>query len=133
MAEQSLYGTYNGHPTKLEYLANPNGHLSLVHVIQIQNETAGTWYEAFLDAHSGQHLSSTNFVSHATVSTLSGIFLQELTHQVQQYTVLPVPGEAVPPDGFKVLTDPEDDVSSPSIIGYPGWHCVSTSSTTDTS
>jgi len=76
--ENQLDGTRNGHPAKLEYLANPNGHLSLVHVIQIQNETSGTWYEAFVDAHSGQLLSLTDFVSHATASTLSKLSVTQL-------------------------------------------------------
>jgi len=80
MVEKKLNGARNGHPAKLEYLANPNGHLSLVHVIQIQNETSGTWYEAFMDAHSdsGQLLSLTDFVSHATASTLSKLSVTQL-------------------------------------------------------
>lgn len=66
-AEEALEGKYNGHPAALEYLARPDGTVSLTHVIQIRNEEAGTWYEAFVDAHSGEILSVTNFVSDATV------------------------------------------------------------------
>ncbi|KIJ95038.1 hypothetical protein K443DRAFT_639795 [Laccaria amethystina LaAM-08-1] len=53
-AEGLLNGTYNGHPTKTHYLATSNSHLALVHAIQIENENLGTFYEAFVDAHSGQ-------------------------------------------------------------------------------
>ncbi|KAJ6627922.1 Fungalysin metallopeptidase-domain-containing protein [Mycena sp. CBHHK59/15] len=115
LAQQELDGTHNGHPAKLEYLMKPDGHLVLAHVIQIQNEDTGTWYEVFMDAHSGQLLSLNDF---------------NLT--TEQYTVLPIPGEAVPPDGFKMLTDPAHTVASPSIIADPGWYSVSTSSTTTT-
>ncbi|KDR71798.1 hypothetical protein GALMADRAFT_143583 [Galerina marginata CBS 339.88] len=108
-AERRLSGTHNGHPTKTQYLATANGHLALVHAIQIANAGLGTFYEAFVDAHSGQLLSLTDF-----------------------YTVLPTPGGAAPPDGFQVLTDPEDNIASPSIIDWPGWHSISTTSTTTT-
>lgn len=113
-AEGLLNGTYTGHPTKTQYLATSNSHLALVHAIQIENENLGTFYEAFVDAHSGQLLSLTDFVCYAS------------------YTVLPTPGGAAPPDGFQVLTNPEDNVASPSIIDWPGWHSVSTTRTTTT-
>lgn len=56
------------HPATLEYLARPDGSVALVHVVQIQNEETGTWYEAFVDAHSRTILSVTDFVSDASVS-----------------------------------------------------------------
>jgi extracellular elastinolytic metalloproteinase len=68
--EELLEGKYNGHPPTLEYLARPNGFVSLVHVVQIRNEEADTWYEAFIDAHSGELLSITDFVSDASVNGL---------------------------------------------------------------
>jgi extracellular elastinolytic metalloproteinase len=40
----------------------------LTHVVQIQNNKTGAWYEAFVDAHSGDLVSVTDFVSHADVS-----------------------------------------------------------------
>lgn len=52
----------------LEYLAKENGSLALTHVFHVINETAGTYYEAFVDAHSGELVSVTDFVAHATVS-----------------------------------------------------------------
>lgn len=62
-AEEKFNGSYNEHPTKLEYYAQPDGSAVLVHVIQIQNNATGTWVEAHVDAHSGEVVSSVNFVS----------------------------------------------------------------------
>lgn len=67
-AEDALDGKYNNHPTSLEYLARPDGSVSLVHVIQIQNEEVNSWYEAYVDAHSGEILSVTDFTADASVS-----------------------------------------------------------------
>ncbi|KAJ7087425.1 Fungalysin metallopeptidase-domain-containing protein [Mycena epipterygia] len=108
MAERHAVGAHNGHPPKMEYLLGPDSHLALVHVIQIQNDDEGTWHEAFIDAHSGQLLSLNDFVCHSTA-------------------ILPISGDAVPPDGFETSTDPADTTASPS-----GWHTVGTSSTTTT-
>ncbi|KAJ7749849.1 hypothetical protein DFH07DRAFT_746553, partial [Mycena maculata] len=118
IAEQHAGGTHNGHPPKLEYLMQPDDHLALVHVIQIRNDEAGTWYETYIDAHSGQPLFLNDFASHSTAGNFSGM-----------YTVLPIPGDAMPPNGFKKITDPGDDTASPSIIAYPCWHSVSTVTT----
>jgi extracellular elastinolytic metalloproteinase len=131
-AEGLLNGTYTGHPTKTHYLATSNSHLALVHAIQIENENLGTFYEAFVDAHSGQLLSLTDFVCYASASRSCNQFTCSRTEFRQQYTVLPTPGGAAPPDGFQVLTNPEDNIASPSIIDWPGWHSVSTTSTTTT-
>lgn len=65
--EGALDGTFNGQEPGLEYLARPDGSIALAHVIQIQNEEAGTWVEAYVDAHSGDILSVSDFVSHASV------------------------------------------------------------------
>jgi len=54
----------------VEYISKPDGSAALAHVIQIVNEQAGTWYEAFVDAHSGELLSVTDFVTKAAVSGL---------------------------------------------------------------
>jgi hypothetical protein len=64
-AEVELSGEYNGHPTTIEYLAKDDGSVALTHVVQIQNDQ-GAWYEAFVDAHSGDLLSVTDFVTKLT-------------------------------------------------------------------
>jgi hypothetical protein len=66
-AEKALDGKFNEHPATLEYLAKDDGSVALTHVVQIRNEAAGTWYQAFVDAHSGDLLSITDFVSQASV------------------------------------------------------------------
>jgi extracellular elastinolytic metalloproteinase len=45
-----------------------DGTAVLTHVMQIQNDEAGTWFEAFVDAHSGELVSVTDFVSKASVN-----------------------------------------------------------------
>jgi extracellular elastinolytic metalloproteinase len=65
--EEALDGKYNGHPTRLEYLARPDGSASLVFAAQIENIESNTWYEAFIDAHSGELLSVVDFTADATV------------------------------------------------------------------
>ena len=66
--EGLLEGKYNGHPTSLEYLARPDGSAVLTFVAQIQNEAENTWYEAFIDAHSGDLVSVIDFTAEAAVS-----------------------------------------------------------------
>jgi len=78
-AERQLNGRYNSQPTKVQYLATSNGHLALVHAIQIENDELGTCYEAFIDAHSGQLLSLTDFVCYASASQPSNPSATELT------------------------------------------------------
>ncbi|KAH8991258.1 Fungalysin metallopeptidase-domain-containing protein [Lactarius akahatsu] len=97
-AEKTLAGTYNGHPPTLEFVVQPNGFAALAHVIQIQNEATGTWYEAFVDAHNNTLLSLTDFVAKAS------------------YRVLPI-HELDPSQGFQTITDPQDKSASPN-----GWH-----------
>ncbi|KAH9173736.1 Fungalysin metallopeptidase-domain-containing protein [Lactarius sanguifluus] len=97
-AEKTLAGTYNGHPPTLEFVVQPNGFAALTHVIQIQNEATGTWYEAFVDAHNNTLLSLTDFVAKAS------------------YRVLPI-HEQDPTQGFQTITDPQDMSASPN-----GWH-----------
>ena len=80
-AEHAMNGNHNGHPPKLEYFLHPDGHLALAHVIQIQNENLGTWVDAFIDAHSGDHLSSINYVCHGdgTASKSIKLLVSKLT------------------------------------------------------
>lgn len=68
--EELLGGQFNNHPPSLEYLVRPDMSVALTHVLQIQNITDGTWYEAYICAHTGQLLSVNNFVAHASVSTV---------------------------------------------------------------
>ncbi|KAH9053792.1 Fungalysin metallopeptidase-domain-containing protein [Lactarius vividus] len=97
-AEKTLDGTYNGHPPTLEFFVQPNGFAALAHVIQIQNEATGTWYEAFVDAHENTLLSVTDFVAKAS------------------YRVLQI-HEQDPSQGFQTIIDPQDTSASPN-----GWH-----------
>lgn len=49
-------------------MARPDGSLSLVHSVQIQNEDAGSWYSAKVDAHSGDMLNVVDYVNDLAVS-----------------------------------------------------------------
>ncbi|KAJ6554765.1 Fungalysin metallopeptidase-domain-containing protein [Mycena capillaripes] len=100
---------HNNIPTTLEYLVNAENTASLVHVVQVQNLEQDIWYEAFVDAHSGEFISANDFVSNAAYRVLP-IFKQDLT------------------EGFEVLVDPQDSVSSPL-----GWHNDGTTTSNDTS
>ncbi|KAI0260276.1 Fungalysin metallopeptidase-domain-containing protein [Gloeopeniophorella convolvens] len=107
-AEEALGGTFNGHPATLEFLAQADGSAALTHVVQIQNESTGAWFEAFVDAHANKLLSVTDFVAKAS------------------YRVLPI-NEEILTQGFQVLTDPQDVTASPD-----GWHSDGTTTTTTT-
>ncbi|KAI3595093.1 putative extracellular elastinolytic metalloproteinase precursor [Moniliophthora roreri] len=105
-AEQALSGKFNEHPATLEFLVKDDDSVVLTHVMQIQNEETGTWFEAFVDAHTGELVSITDFVAKASYRVLP--FQEELLTQ-----------------GFQVLTDPQDLTVSPE-----GWHSDGTTSTT---
>jgi extracellular elastinolytic metalloproteinase len=66
-AEETLGGKFNNHTPTLEYLARDDDTASLTHVVQIQDDDKGIWLEAFVDAHSGDVISVTDFVAQATV------------------------------------------------------------------
>ncbi|KAJ7750793.1 Fungalysin metallopeptidase-domain-containing protein [Mycena metata] len=87
-AEKALNGTYNI-PATLEYLVNADNTASLVHVVQIRNKKNRVWVEAFVDAHSGQLLST-----------------------IDLYRVLPVDKQDLT-DGFETVTDPQNLTASP--------------------
>ncbi|KAG6853681.1 hypothetical protein C0991_002324 [Blastosporella zonata] len=108
IAEAALDGTYNNYPAKLEYLAKDDGTAVLTHVLQIRNEAAGTWYQAFVDAHSGELVSVVDFVVQAS------------------YLVLPFTKEILT-QGFETISDPQDLAASPY-----GWHSTVTTNTTTT-
>ncbi|KAH9930441.1 Fungalysin metallopeptidase-domain-containing protein [Epithele typhae] len=100
-AEDALSGAFNAEefpePT-LEWFAKDDGSIVLTHVFQVRNEEAGTWYEAFVDAHSGDLVSVTDFVAKAS------------------YRVLPITKEVLT-EGLELVTDPQDTSASPN-----GWH-----------
>ncbi|KAF8068649.1 hypothetical protein FPV67DRAFT_1414884, partial [Lyophyllum atratum] len=54
--EEALDGKVNGQPPSVEFLVTENGSVALTHVVQIQNEKAGTWLQAYVCAHTGQIL-----------------------------------------------------------------------------
>ncbi|KAF9456503.1 Fungalysin metallopeptidase-domain-containing protein [Collybia nuda] len=105
-AEKALGGKFNEHPATIEYFAKDDGVVVLTHVIQIRNETVGTWYQAFVDAHSGELVSLVDFVTQAS------------------YLVLPITKEILT-QGFQTLVDPQDMLASPL-----GWHSSGTTNTT---
>ncbi|KAJ6448194.1 Fungalysin metallopeptidase-domain-containing protein [Mycena sanguinolenta] len=107
-AEGALDGTFNRHPPTLEFLALEDGSLRLTHVFQIQNEDTNAWVEAFVDAHTAELLSITDFVAKAS------------------YLVLPIQEEILT-QGFQTLVDPQDPLDSPD-----GWHSDGTTTTTTT-
>ncbi|CAE6472559.1 unnamed protein product [Rhizoctonia solani] len=97
-AETAIGGKYNNLPTSLEYFAKDSDHVVLTHVVQVRNNETDEWYEAFVDADSGELVNVISFMAHAS------------------YRVIPFALQN-PTDGFQTLVDPQDSVSSPD-----GWH-----------
>ncbi|PSS15399.1 hypothetical protein PHLCEN_2v3275 [Hermanssonia centrifuga] len=100
-AESALNGTFeaiNFPQPKLIYLVKGDSSLALAHVFQVRNGGSGSWYEAYVDAHTGEILSVTDFVAQAT------------------YLVLPITKQILT-QGFEDLVDPYDIEASPL-----GWH-----------
>ncbi|KAJ8502662.1 hypothetical protein ONZ45_g11542 [Pleurotus djamor] len=106
-AESALEGKYNGHPAALEYYAKPDGSAVLTHVVQVQNDETDAWYEAFVDAHTGELVSVTDFVAHAS------------------YRALPI-NKSFLPEGIEDITDPQAPYTTPS---PNGWHNDGTATT----
>ncbi|KAF8068664.1 metallo proteinase 10 [Lyophyllum atratum] len=106
--EEALDGKVNGQPPSVEFLVTEDGSVALTFVVQIQNEMTGTWFEAYVCAHTGQILSVTDFVAHAS------------------YTVLPIRKETLP-EGQGTLVNPQDLLASPF-----GWHSDGSTKTTNT-
>ncbi|KAJ6522179.1 Fungalysin metallopeptidase-domain-containing protein [Mycena vulgaris] len=106
-AENTLGGSTAGMPTaELKYFAKDDGSAALAHSFQVRDEEDGTWYEALVDAHSGEMLSAVDYVAHAS------------------YLVLPIQKQ-VPTEGFETLVNPQDLFSSPQ-----GWHFDGVGNTT---
>ncbi|KAJ7210611.1 Fungalysin metallopeptidase-domain-containing protein [Mycena rebaudengoi] len=98
-AEKQLAGSHKGMPpSKLKYLAKEDGSAALVYSFQVNNQEFGTWYEAFVDAHSGELLSVVDFLSESS------------------YLVLPITKKTLL-EGFEERVNPHDPIASPK-----GWH-----------
>ncbi|KAK1224020.1 hypothetical protein PQX77_013081 [Marasmius sp. AFHP31] len=95
--EEALQGKKNEIEPTLEYLVQQDGSVALVHVFQVQNEEVNSWYEAYVDAHTGEMVSVTDFVAEAS------------------YRVLPAWKQDIR-EGLELLVNPEDTEASPS-----GW------------
>ncbi|KAK7055720.1 extracellular metallo proteinase mep [Favolaschia claudopus] len=108
-AESALAGTYNGQPPQLKYFVKEDKTAVLVHAFQVQNTDAGSWYKAYVDAHTNKLVSVTDFVAKAS------------------YRVLPITKE-VPDQGFELVVNPADPGSSPN-----GWHFDGKTNSTTTS
>ncbi|OBZ71043.1 Extracellular metalloproteinase 5 [Grifola frondosa] len=108
-AESALSGKFNDHPPTIEFIAKQDGSVALAHVVQVQNNDVGVWFEAFVDAHTGDIVHITNFVAKAA------------------YLAIPITN-ANPFGGFQVLNNPQDYSASPY-----GWHNTGTGETFDTS
>ncbi|RXW18331.1 hypothetical protein EST38_g7522 [Candolleomyces aberdarensis] len=93
-------GNYNQH-LRLAYLVRPDESAVLVHGIQIQNIKENAWYEVFVDEHTGQLVSVTDFGAKATSGT---------------YRAVPIYKHSLV-DGTELIFHPEDLEASPY-----GWH-----------
>jgi extracellular elastinolytic metalloproteinase len=67
-AEKAIGAPYNGWETKVEYVLKADHTAALAHSLQVQDDTAGMWGEAFVDAHSGELISFVDYVAKNTVS-----------------------------------------------------------------
>ncbi|PPQ79236.1 hypothetical protein CVT24_007530 [Panaeolus cyanescens] len=108
-AEKALDGKFNDHPPTLEYVVKADNTAVLTHVVQIENDETGAWVEAFVDAHTGELVSITDFVAKAS------------------YRVLPVQKEILT-EGFETVSNPADTAASPN-----GWHNTGSGDSTTTS
>ncbi|KAJ8087751.1 hypothetical protein PM082_006588 [Marasmius tenuissimus] len=95
--EEALQGKKNEIEPTLEYLVQQDESVALVHVFQVQNEEVNSWYEAYVDAHTGELVSVTDFVAEAS------------------YRVLPAWKQDIR-EGLELLVNPEDPNASPN-----GW------------
>ncbi|RPD58604.1 hypothetical protein L226DRAFT_614631 [Lentinus tigrinus ALCF2SS1-7] len=99
IAEKQLDGTdkiYNPDHfpvPQLEYLMQDDGFVALTHSFQVRNAAAGTWFQAFVDAASGELVSIIDYVAHAS------------------YLALPVWKETLS-EGLEMLVDPQDHALS---------------------
>jgi len=66
-AEETFGAAYNDYPTILGYYAQWDGSVALVHVVQVQDVDNAIWLQVYVDAHSGEVLSSINFIAESGV------------------------------------------------------------------
>ncbi|KAK0492028.1 hypothetical protein EDD18DRAFT_1358450 [Armillaria luteobubalina] len=86
-------------------IVQSDGSIALTHVLQVQNKETNAWYEAFIDAHSEEILSVTDFVAQAT------------------YSAVPVTKASVA-ECEETLVNPEDFDSSPGGWGEKWGDCI---------
>ncbi|KAG8686535.1 hypothetical protein FRC11_008799, partial [Ceratobasidium sp. 423] len=108
-AEALTGAKYNSFPVGLEYFAKDNDQVVLTHTIQVQNIPTMEWYLVYVDASNGDIVNLIDFTAEAS------------------YRVIPFTSQD-PQDGFEVIADPHDPISSPN-----GWHQYGTTTTTSTS
>ncbi|KAK1224031.1 hypothetical protein PQX77_013092 [Marasmius sp. AFHP31] len=117
-AEEALEGKKNEIEPTLEYLVQQDGSAALVHVFQVRNGMK-SWYEAYVDAHTGELLSVTDFVAEASVSTFWDVhsLAQNLLslNDHEQYRALPAWRQDIT-EGLQYILNPEDEEVSPN-----GW------------
>ncbi|KAF8918210.1 Fungalysin metallopeptidase-domain-containing protein [Mucidula mucida] len=94
-AERMLGGKYNNWEPSLQYFVKEDNSSVLIHAVQIRNESANAWYNAFVDAHSGELVSVVDYVAHAT------------------YLVVPIDNQNIAMDGQVLVVDPENLSVSP--------------------
>ncbi|KAJ8087726.1 hypothetical protein PM082_006563 [Marasmius tenuissimus] len=95
--EEVLQGKKNEVEPTLGYLVQQDESIALVHVFQVQNEEANSWFEVYADAHTGELVSVTDFVAEAS------------------YRALPAWKQDIR-EGLELLANPENPTSSPK-----GW------------
>ena len=83
-AEMTFPGNYSGHPTKLEYFYKQDGSAALVHSIQIEDIYNAVSLEVYMDAHTGEAVGSTDFVSFAKVYDA---FSRNISILIRRWTV----------------------------------------------
>ncbi|KAH7332995.1 Fungalysin metallopeptidase-domain-containing protein [Rhizoctonia solani] len=108
-AEALTGAKYNAIPVGLEYFAKENNQLVLTHTVQVQNATTAEAYLVYVDASNGEVVNLVDFTAKAS------------------YRVIPFSSQD-PRDGFQIITNPHDPISSPK-----GWHQYGTTTTTSTS
>jgi len=95
--------------------------VALVHVIQIQGDD--TWFQVYIDAHSGQVVSSTNFRSDFEQPGVSILIIQFYKILMAgsyhlQYAAVPIEKQKIEEVPFETfIVNPADNISSPR-----GWH-----------
>ncbi|KAK1224030.1 hypothetical protein PQX77_013091 [Marasmius sp. AFHP31] len=106
--EEKLQGKKNEIEPTLEYLALEDGSVALVHVFQVRNGMK-SWYEAYVDAHTGELLSVSDFVTKASAQNLLSL------NDHEQYRALPAWRQDIT-EGLQYILNPEDKEVSPN-----GW------------